>query len=127
MNIRFTADHEWLAIDGDTARVGITEHAQSLLGDLVFVQLHTIGGEVARGSAVATVESVKASSDVYAPLTGTIVEVNSATTADPSLVNSDPMGAGWLFSIRFREASELGELLTESDYLRLGLSDDAGK
>jgi len=99
MNIRFTADHEWLAIDGATARVGITDHAQSLLGDLVFVELPSVGREITRGSVVATVESVKAASDVYAPLTGMIVEVNSPVVEDPSVVNSDPMGAGWLFTI----------------------------
>jgi glycine cleavage system H protein len=119
MDTRFTADHEWLAIDGNTARVGITDHAQSLLGDLVFVELPSVGREVAKGSTVATVESVKAVSDVYAPLTGTIVEVNSAAVEDPSLVNSDPMGAGWLFSIRLQDPSELSDLLTEVDYQRL--------
>lgn len=119
MDIRFTADHEWLAIDGDTARVGITDHAQSLLGDLVFVELPSVGREVAKGATVATIESVKAASDVYAPLTGTIVEVNSAVTDNPSVVNSDPMGAGWLFKLRFQHSSELSELLNETDYQRL--------
>jgi glycine cleavage system H protein len=119
MDIRFSADHEWIAIDGDTARVGITDHAQSLLGDIVFVELPSVGREVARGVAVSTVESVKAASDVYAPLTGTIIEVNSLAVEDPSVVNSDPMGAGWLFSIRFREPSELINLLSEVDYQRL--------
>lgn len=119
MDIRFTPDHEWVAIDGNAARVGITDHAQSLLGDLVFVQLPSVGQEVAKGAVVATIESVKAASDVYAPLTGTIFEVNSAAVADPSVVNSDPMGAGWLFSIRFREAAELGDLLGEADYRRV--------
>jgi glycine cleavage system H protein len=119
MDLRFTADHEWLAIDGNTARVGITDHAQSLLGDLVFVELPSVGREVAKGASVATVESVKAVSDVYAPLTGTIVEANAAAAADPSVVNSDPMGAGWLFSIRFQDPSELSDLLTEVDYQRL--------
>lgn len=119
MDIRFTADHEWLAIDGETARVGITDHAQSLLGDLVFVELPSVGREVTKGSTVATVESVKAASDVYAPLTGTIVEANSLVTRDPSVVNSDPMGAGWLFRIRFSEPAELSQLLTEADYQRL--------
>jgi glycine cleavage system H protein len=119
MDIRFTADHEWLAIDGDIAKVGITDHAQSLLGELVFVELPGVGREVARGSTVATVESVKAASDVYAPLTGTIVEVNSRAADDPSLVNSDPMDAGWLFRIRFSQPSELSQLLTETDYQRL--------
>lgn len=116
MDIRFTADHEWLAIDGDTAKVGITDHAQSLLGDLVFVELPSVGRQVSRGSTVATVESVKAASEVYAPLTGTIVEVNSAAANDPSVVNSDPMGAGWLFRIRFQEPSELSALLTPGAY-----------
>lgn len=118
MDIRFTADHEWLAIDGDTARVGITDHAQSLLGDLVFIELPSIGREVERGSTVAMVESVKAASDVYAPLTGTIIEVNSLAVNDPSIVNSDPMGAGWLFRIRFQSVSELSNLLTADDYQR---------
>ena len=119
MEILFTADHEWLAIDGDIAKVGITDHAQSLLGELVFVELPGIGREVVRGSTVATVESVKAASDVYAPLTGTIVEVNSRAAEDPALVNSDPLGAGWLFRIRFSEPSELSHLLSEADYRRL--------
>jgi glycine cleavage system H protein len=118
MDIRYTADHEWLAIDADTARVGITEHAQSLLGDLVFVELPNVGREVQKGSSVGTVESVKAASDVYAPLTGTIIEVNSLAAADPSIVNSDPMGAGWLFRIRFQHAAELSNLLTADDYQR---------
>src|SRR5258708_21212734 len=116
MDIRFTADHEWLVIDGDTAKIGITDHAQALLGDLVFVELPSIGREVTKGSTVATVESVKAASDVYAPLTGTIVEVNSRAAEDPSVVNSDPMGAGWLFKIRVSEPSELSHLLSETDY-----------
>lgn len=119
MDIRYTTDHEWLAIDGNTARVGITDHAQSLLGDLVFVELPAVGREVARGSAVATVESVKAASEVYAPLTGTIVDVNFHAVEDPSVVNSDPMGAGWLFTMRFQESSQLSELLTETDYQSL--------
>lgn len=119
MDIRFTADHEWVAIDGSAARVGITNHAQSLLGDLVFVQLPSVGQEVAKGAVVATIESVKAASEVYAPLTGTIVEVNSAVVNDPSVVNSDAMGAGWLFGIRFSESAELGDLLSEADYQRV--------
>jgi glycine cleavage system H protein len=119
MDIRYTADHEWLAIDGDTAKVGITDHAQALLGDLVFVELPSVGREVAKGSTVATVESVKAASEVYAPLTGTIVEVNAQAVDDPAVVNSDPMGTGWLFTIRFSAPSELSHLLSETDYRRL--------
>jgi glycine cleavage system H protein len=116
MEIRYTADHEWIAIEGDTATVGITDHAQSLLGDLVFVQLPDVGREVAKGSTVAIVESVKAASDVYAPLTGTIVAVNLPVVDDPSVLNSDPTGAGWLFRIRFSDASELSNLLSAAAY-----------
>jgi glycine cleavage system H protein len=119
MIIRYTADHEWIAINGEIATVGITEHAQSLLGDLVFVQLPHVGKEVALGSESGTVESVKAASDVFAPLSGTIVEVNSAVVEDPSLVNSDAMGSGWLFKLRYHDASELNALLSESDYRKL--------
>ena len=119
MDNRFTADHEWLAIDGNIAKVGITDHAQSLLGDLVFVGMPNPGRAVTKGVTVASVESVKAASDVYAPLSGTIVEVNSAVADDPSLVNSDPMGVGWLFSIQYHDASEVDALLSEVDYQRL--------
>jgi glycine cleavage system H protein len=119
MDIRFTTDHEWLAIGADTATVGITDHAQSLLGELVFVELPGVGQEVQRGTAVAVVESVKAASEVNAPLSGTIVEVNGRAVEDPSLVNSDPMSGGWLFKMRFRDSQELDSLLKEDDYKAL--------
>jgi glycine cleavage system H protein len=119
MDNRFTADHEWLAIDGNIAKVGITDHAQLLLGDLVFVGLPNPGSAVPKGATVSSVESVKAASDVYAPLSGTIVEVNSAVADNPSLVNSDPMGAGWLFTIQYHDASEVDALLSEEDYQRI--------
>ncbi|MDP9012895.1 MAG: glycine cleavage system protein GcvH [Pseudomonadota bacterium] len=119
MDIRYTADHEWVAVEGDLATVGITDHAQGALGDLVFVQLPEVGATLPRGAAAAVVESVKAASDVLAPLSGTVVATNPATVADPSLVNSQPTGAGWLFKIKMSDAAELGDLLDESAYQRI--------
>jgi glycine cleavage system H protein len=119
MDIRYTADHEWVAIEGRQATIGITEHAQSALGDLVFVQLPTVGSVLARGAPAAVVESVKAASDILAPLSGSIVEVNAAAVAEPTLLNSDPMGAGWLFKIDFSVPEELGHLLDADAYRRI--------
>lgn len=116
MSVYFTADHEWIAIEGDLAKVGITNHAQLQLGDLVYVHLPQVGKEVAIGAEAAIVESVKAASDVLAPLSGTIVEVNASVSADPALVNSDPMGAGWLFKLRFSEPLEISTLLSQRAY-----------
>jgi len=116
MTIHYTADHEWIAIEGDVATVGITEHAQSLLGDLVFVQLPDVGKEVEKGAEAAVVESVKAASEVFAPLSGTIIEINASVSADPALVNSDPVGAGWLFKLRFSEPVEISTLLSKIAY-----------
>src|SRR5579872_5892710 len=98
--LKFTKDHEWLRIDGDVAMVGITQHAQEQLGDLVFVELPAVGKSFEQGAVSAVVESVKAASDVYAPISGEIVETNPAIVADPTLVNRDPMGAGWFVKIR---------------------------
>ncbi len=119
MDIRYTAEHEWVAIKGKLATVGITDHAQNALGDLVFVQLPEIGATFAKGAAAAVVESVKAASDVLAPLSGTIAEINPAAVTDPSLVNTQPMDGGWLFKIEFTNASELGSLLDESAYRKI--------
>lgn len=117
MDIRYTADHEWVSVDGDgIATIGITDHAQGALGDLVFVQLPDIGASLAKGAPAAVVESVKAASDILAPVAGTVVEVNAATISDPTLVNSAPMGGGWLFKVRLSDASELESLLDESAY-----------
>ena len=98
--MRFTKDHEWVRQDGDTVVIGITDHAQNALGDVVFVDLPEVGREVAEGEACAVVESVKAASDVYAPLDGTVTEVNTAAVEDPTTVGSDPQGAGWLYRMR---------------------------
>jgi glycine cleavage system H protein len=119
MEIRYTAEHEWVAIEGNRATVGITDHAQSALGDLVFVQLPTVGAALARGEVAAVVESVKAASDVLAPLSGSIVAVNQAVVAEPALLNSDPMSAGWLFKIDVSRPEELSQLLDADAYGRM--------
>lgn len=124
MDFRYTAEHEWVSIDGKRATVGITDFAQRALGDLVFVQLPAVGSTTSRGAAAAVVESVKAASDIYSPLTGTIVEVNSAVVSDPSLVNSDPMGKGWLFRIELSNGAdgndaEINQLLDEQAYRQI--------
>ena len=113
---KFTDEHEWLTLDGDVATVGITEHATTQLGDLVFVELPKIGATLAKGQGAAVVESVKAASDVFAPLDGEVVEVNEAVTQDPALVNTDPLGKGWLYRIRLANAADFDGLLDEATY-----------
>jgi glycine cleavage system H protein len=118
--LRYTKDHEWVREDDDGSWiVGITDHAQTALGDLVFVELPEGGAVVSAGDTCAVVESVKAASDVYSPLTGEIVATNSALDDSPELVNSDPYGDGWLFSLRPEAPAEFDELLTSDDYERL--------
>ncbi len=117
--LKFTEDHEWLNIDGDTATVGITKHAAEQLGDLVFVELPEVGASFEKGDDAATVESVKAASEVYAPLAGEITAVNDAITNDPSLVNSDPMGDGWMFKMKLSDPSAAQALLDEAGYKAL--------
>ena len=114
--LKFTNDHEWLRIDGDIATVGITQYAQEQLGDLVFIELPAAGRELDRGAAAAVVESVKAASDVYSPLSGEITQVNESIVQEPGLVNSDPMGKGWLFKMKIADASEIEALLDEAAY-----------
>jgi len=116
---KFTEDHEWLDIDGDVATVGITRHAAEQLGDLVFVELPQAGTQLKKGGTAATVESVKAASDVYCPLDGEIVESNAAIVGDPSLVNSDPQGAGWFFKLKLARAVDAEALMDEAAYLAL--------
>jgi glycine cleavage system H protein len=117
--LRFTEDHEWVRIDGDVATVGITPFAQEQLGDLVFVEVPEAGRAVERGAAAAVVESVKAASDVYAPISGEVIEGNAETVKEPSLVNSDPMGKGWLFKLRIKNAAEIDTLMGEDAYQQL--------
>jgi glycine cleavage system H protein len=113
---RFTKDHEWVRLDGKIAVVGITNHAQEALGDVVFVELPDLDREVGEAEACAVVESVKAASDVYAPVTGKVIEVNPAIVEDPSLVNSDPAGAGWFFKLQIADRSGFDRLLDEAAY-----------
>ena len=117
--LKFTEEHEWLKIEGDVATVGITTHAAEQLGDLVFVELPEVGATFDKGGDAATVESVKAASDVYCPLNGEIVEVNEAITADPSLVNSDPQGAGWFFKLKLANPADADALMDEAGYKEL--------
>jgi glycine cleavage system H protein len=114
--LKFTEDHEWLRIEGDIATVGITDHAQEQLGDLVFVELPASGARPEKGAAAAVVESVKAASDVYAPVSGEVTEINQAIVDEPALVNRDPMGEGWFFKIKISDPSQLERLLDEKAY-----------
>jgi glycine cleavage system H protein len=117
--LKFTSDHEWILINNDSATVGITAYAQEKLGDLVFVQLPKPGTVLQAGAAAAVVESVKAASDVYAPINGEITEVNQQVAGDPTLVNSDPAGKGWLFRLRIADRSQLDGLMDEAAYRAL--------
>ena len=115
--LKFTKDHEWLRLDGDVATVGITNHAQEQLGDLVFVEFLADGKAIEPGAVVAVVESVKAASEVYAPVKGQVIEINQAVVADPALVNTAPMDGGWLFKVRLADPAEAGALMDEAEYL----------
>lgn len=117
--LKFTEEHEWLKIENGVATVGITTHAAEQLGDLVFVELPEVGATFSKGGDAATVESVKAASDVYCPLDGEIVEVNEAITSDPSLVNSDPQGAGWFFKLKLANPGDADGLMDEVAYKEL--------
>ena len=114
--MKYTQDHEWVRAEGDAATIGITDHAQTALGDVVFVDLPEVGREVAAGEAIAVVESVKAASDVYAPIAGRIVEVNAARVDDPGLINREPTGEGWFFKIEVSEPAAIAALMDEAGY-----------
>lgn len=116
MSLYFTKEHEWVRVDGDTATVGISNHAQEALGDIVFAEVPEGGRQVSKGQEAAVVESVKAASDVYAPVSGEIIEGNSAVADDPSLINSDPEGAGWFFKLKLADQGELDGLMDEAAY-----------
>ena len=115
-SLQYTAEHEWIAVDGDIARIGITAYAADKLGDVVFVDLPKVGQAVVAGRVVGEIESTKSVGELYAPLDGEIVESNDAVVADPSLVNSDPLGAGWMIAVRF---TELPTLLSADEYAAL--------
>ena len=116
MTVKYTEDHEWLKIEGDTATVGITVHAQDALGDVVFVDLPAVGTVFAQKDIAGVVESVKAAADVYMPLSGEITAVNEALRDDPSLANSDPLDTGWFFKIKLSDPSQLDALMDETRY-----------
>ena len=112
----FTKDHEWIAVEGSEATVGITDYAQGQLGDITFVELPAEGGEVGKGDSASVVDSVKAASDVYAPVSGTVTVANGALENQPELVNSDPEGEGWLWKMTLSDPSELDGLMDEASY-----------
>jgi glycine cleavage system H protein len=114
--LKFSSDHEWVRLDGDVATIGITDHAQEQLGDVVYVELPAIGRKVDKGAAAAVVESVKAASDVYAPVAGEVVEVNQDLSGNPGMINSDPMGRGWFFKLRISDRGQLDGLMDEAAY-----------
>ena len=114
--LQFTRDHEWVRVEGDVGTVGISNHAQGQLGDIVFVELPPPGKQVKQGDEAAVVESVKAASEVYAPVSGEIIEVNEALEGEPALVNSDPEGEGWFFKIRMSDSGELSGLMDAAAY-----------
>ena len=116
MTVKYTEDHEWLKIDGHTVTVGITVHAQDALGDVVFVELPAVGATFAQRDTAGVVESVKAAADVYMPVSGEITEVNEALRDDPSLANTDPLGAGWFFKVKLSDAAQLDALMDETSY-----------
>jgi glycine cleavage system H protein len=117
--LRYTKEHEWVAVDGGRARVGITDFAQDALGDVVFVQLPDVGAAVSAMTSIAEVESTKSVSDIYAPVSGTVVEVNAGLESTPERLNQDPYGDGWIFVIEMSEASEVDALLDVAAYRRL--------
>jgi glycine cleavage system H protein len=117
--LKFTKDHEWVRVEGDIVTIGITAHAQEQLGDLVFVELPAPGMAFAQGGAAAVVESVKAASDVYAPVAGTVMEANQPIVDEPGIVNADPMGKGWLFKLKLTDPAQLDGLMDETAYQNL--------
>jgi glycine cleavage system H protein len=116
MTVYFTREHEWIRVEGDTATVGISDHAQQALGDIVFAEVPETGKSLAKGQEAAVVESVKAASDVYAPAGGEVIEGNAAIADDPALINRDPEGEGWFFKLKLADAGELDGLMDEASY-----------
>ena len=122
MTRKFTEDHEWLIVEGDIATVGITEHAQDALGDVVFVELPEVGKTFAQKEVAGVVESVKAAADVYMPIDGEITDVNEALRDDPALANSDPLNSGWFFKVKISNPAQLDALLDETAYAKFAES-----
>lgn len=116
MTVRYTKDHEYIRVDGDVGTVGITDYAQGQLGDVVYVELPEVGKTVSKGGEAAVVESVKAASEVYAPVSGEVVEVNGELEGAPNAINEDPLGTGWFLKLKLSDPSELDALMSEADY-----------
>ena len=116
MSMKYTKDHEWVSVDGDVATVGISDYAQQQLGDVVFVEVPEVGADLGKGDELAVVESVKAASEVYAPITGEVVDVNADLEGEPSLVNEDALGKGWFAKIKISDSAQLEELMDEDAY-----------
>ena len=114
--LKYTKEHEWVSVEGDTATVGITDYAQDALGDIVFVELPKTGDKVEKSKGAAVVESVKSASDIYAPISGEVIEANGEVEASPELMNKSPYGDGWMFKIKVKNASELDELMDAGEY-----------
>jgi len=115
-DLKYTKDHEWVRIEGDTATFGVSDHAQEALGDIVFVELPDMGRSVDAGEAYGVVESVKAVSDVYAPVAGEVIEINEALEGEPDLVNSDPYGTGWIIKVKISDNNSSAELMNPEEY-----------
>jgi glycine cleavage system H protein len=116
MAIKFSEEHEWISVEGDVGTIGITQYAQEQLGDVVFVDVPAVGRKVAKGESIAVVESVKAASDIYAPVSGEVVEANAALAETPGDVNTEPMSKGWFFKLKLSDKSELDKLMDEAAY-----------
>ena len=115
--LKFLSSHEWALVDGDIATIGISDHAQNLLGDVVYVESPEVGSAVAAGDVAGVVESVKAASDTYAPVSGEVIEVNSGLEDTPELINEDPYGDGWMYRVRIEDAGEIDSLMDAETYL----------
>jgi glycine cleavage system H protein len=118
-NLKYTKDHEWISIEGDTATIGITDFAQGELGDIVYVEIETVGDEIASGEIFGTVEAVKTVSDLFMPISGEVLEFNENLEADPEHVNSDPYGKGWMIKVKMSDSSEVKSLLSAEEYTEL--------
>jgi glycine cleavage system H protein len=115
-NLYYTKDHEWILVNGDVGLVGVTDFAQHQLGDIVFIEVNTVGDAVESGEAFGTIEAVKTVSDMFAPITCEVLEFNEKLTTNPELINKDPYGDGWIVKVRIKDASQLGDLLTAAQY-----------
>ena len=115
-NLKYTKEHEWVLVEGDKGTIGITDHAQSELGDIVFVDLPKVGAAIAKGQTFGSVESVKAVSDIYAPISGEVLEINDALATAPEKLNADPHGAAWLIKVKLSQPAEINDLLAAADY-----------